>query len=64
MFSAQLNISMDKHKSYLETLKEAMAKKQAIEHPDAKTQQTKGKKPQVNAGPKGPPVRRGASRGG
>lgn len=55
---------MEKSKSYLEAIKEAMAKKHAVEHPDAKAVQSKGKQPKTGAGPKGPPVRRGASRGG
>ena len=48
---------------YTETLKAAMAKKHAAEHPDAKSGTKQAAKP-VSTAPKGPPVRRNTSRGG
>mgnify|MGYP003339569864 CR=1 FL=1 len=48
---------------YTETLKAAMAKKHAAQHPDAKGSDTKANKP-VSTAPKGPPIRKAASRGG
>lgn len=55
---------MSESKSYKDTLQAALAKKHAAAHPDAKQRNnTSGKSGTGNA-PKGPPVRRGASRGG
>jgi hypothetical protein len=48
---------------YTETLKAAMAKKHAAEHPDVKSNTKQAAKP-VSTAPKGPPIRKAASRGG
>lgn len=55
---------MSNTKSLAETLKDAMAKKHAVDHPDAKKGNTTSKKSGANTAPKGPPQRRAASRGG
>lgn len=55
---------MSEAKSLASTLKDAMAKKHAAEHPDAKKGNNNTKKPGAGNAPKGPPVRRAASRGG
>ena len=55
---------MSNSKSLAETLRDAMAKKHATDHPDAKKGNTNTKKPGAGNAPKGPPVRRAASRGG
>lgn len=56
-----LNSSM---KTLAETLKDAMAKKHAGVHPDAKQNKSNSKKSSAGTAPKGPPQRRAASRGG
>jgi len=48
---------------YTETLRAAMAKKHAAQHPDVKAGDNKAAKP-VSTAPKGPPMRKAASRGG
>ena len=55
---------MSTNKTLAETLKDAMAKKHAADHPDAKKANTNSKKPGASTAPKGPPQRRAASRGG
>jgi hypothetical protein len=55
---------MSKNKSLTATLKDALAKKHAAAHPDAKQRTTGSKGPGSNTAPKGPPQRRSASRGG
>lgn len=49
--------------NYTETLRAAMAKKHAAQHPDVKVGDNKAQKPASTA-PKGPPMRKAASRGG
>ena len=51
-------------KSLSETLKDALAKKHAAAHPDAKQRSNKAGKPGGGNAPKGPPIRKAASRGG
>ena len=61
----KLNISMStESKSLSETLKDALAKKHAAAHPDAKQRSNKAGKPGGGNAPKGPPIRKAASRGG
>ena len=55
---------MSESKSYKDTLQAALAKKHAAAHPDAKQRNNKASVPRAGNAPKGPPVRRGASRGG
>jgi hypothetical protein len=54
----------DTTKLFTEVLKDALAKKHTAEHPDAKKSKTNSRKSSTGNTPKGPPVRRGASRGG
>ena len=59
-----LNKCMSESKSLSSTLKDALAKKHAADHPDAKQRNNKAQKPGAGNAPKGPPARRAASRGG
>ena len=55
---------MSENKSLSSTLRDALAKKHAAAHPDAKQRNNNSKKPGAGTAPKGPPQRRAASRGG
>lgn len=55
---------MSESKSLTSTLKDALAKKHAAAHPDAKQRNSNAKKPGAGNAPKGPPIRKAASRGG
>ena len=52
-----------KPQNFATAIKGALAKKHAAQHPDAKKAGSKAAKPGSNA-PKGPPLRKAASRGG
>ena len=54
----------DTTKPFTEVLKDAMAKKHASTHPDAKKASTNSRKSGASNTPKGSPARRAASRGG
>lgn len=64
MQSTPLNICMSNSKSFTQTIKDALAKKHAAQHPDAKTSAQDSKKLGGSTAPKGPPTRRNTSRGG
>ena len=51
-------------KSLAETLKTALSKKHAADHPDVKTDAAKTVKRTAPPAPAGKPMRRGSSRGG
>ena len=55
---------MSESKSLKDTLQAALAKKHAAAHPDAKQRNNKAAKPGAGNAPKGPPIRKAASRGG
>ena len=53
-----------KPQNFATAIKGALAKKHAAHHPDAKKAGSKATKPGAGNAPKGPPLRKAASRGG
>ena len=53
-----------KPQNFATAIKGALAKKHAAQHPDAKKAGSKAAKPGTGNAPKGPPLRKAASRGG
>ena len=53
-----------KPQNFATAIKGALAKKHAAQHPDAKKTGSKVQKTNASSAPKGPPMRKAASRGG
>ena len=66
LLTKDVNNSMTEPKKFTDTIKDALAKKHAAQHPDAKTKPSKGGKAKKSGTPAiaGRPVQRAVGRGG
>ena len=66
LYTKEVNNSMTEPKKFTDTLKDALAKKHAAQHPDAKTKTSKSGKTKRSGTPvvAGRPVQRAVGRGG
>ena len=66
LYTKEVNNSMTEPKKFTDTLKDALAKKHAAQHPDAKTKTSKSGKTKRSGTPAiaGRPVQRTVGRGG